>query len=136
MPTSPPTNALATSAAVSQRWPRIISSHAWPSMPTPVTDWLTATPEMLPIRPDSVAPIVPEWYTDRPTLAPGLIPETTRSNGAPNAPSRANMTHSAGGPFSDQASSMPSTGTRCASGWARCSAPTAAPAPENSRSGR
>jgi hypothetical protein len=74
-----------------------------------VTAWLTATPETPPLRPVSVAPIVPEWYTERPTLTPGLMPETMRSNGSPNAPSRANITHSAGGPLTAQEVSIPST---------------------------
>ena len=51
------------------------------------------------MRPGSAAPTVPEWYTDRPTLAPGLMPLTIRSNGGPNAPRRANITHNAGGPL-------------------------------------
>ena len=50
--------------------------------------WLTATPEMPPLRPDRQAPIVPEWYTLRPTLAPGLMPKTARANGPRQAPYR------------------------------------------------
>ncbi len=32
-----------------------MSSHAWPSTLKPLTDWLTATPEMLALRPVSGA---------------------------------------------------------------------------------
>ena len=100
-----------------------------------MTAWLTATPDMPPLRAVRQAPIVPEWYTDRPTLAPGLMPDTTRSNGSPNSPSRAYSTHSAGGPLSVHTSGTPSTSRRVTTGSNSCSAPTAAPAPENSRSG-
>ena len=37
--------------------------------------------------------------------------------------------------MTDHASSMPSTSTRRTSGWIRCRVPSAAPAPEYSRSG-
>ena len=47
--------------------------------------------------PVSTAPTVPECRTDRPTLTPRLMPETTRSGGGPKAPSAATITASAGG---------------------------------------
>ena len=58
--TSPSTNALATAAAVSHFCPINISSQPWPSMPNPVTAWLTATPDTPPLRAVSAAPMVPE----------------------------------------------------------------------------
>src|SRR3954452_19455413 len=89
---------------------------------------------MPPLRAVRAAPTVPEWYTARPTLAPGLMPDTTRSIG-PKRPKRANIVHSAGGPLMVHASSMPSSAVRRAWGWIRCSGPRAAPAPEYSVSG-
>ena len=44
----------------------------------------------------SAAPTVPEWSTERPTLTPWLIPDTTRSGRGPMAPSAPAMTESAG----------------------------------------
>src|SRR5262249_38971671 len=100
-----------------------------------VTSWLTATPVTPPLRAVMAAPTVPEWYTARPTLAPGLMPDTTRSNGGPNAPSRENITHRAGGPETVHTSSRPSRLTRWISGRMTLSAPTAQPAPLNSTLG-
>ena len=40
------TTAAPTVAADPQCWSLIISSHPWPSMPNPLTDWLTATPDV------------------------------------------------------------------------------------------
>src|SRR5829696_5294467 len=71
----------------------------------------------------------------RPTFAPGLMPDTMRSKRGPNAPRRENITHRPGGPVTAHASSTPSTRVLRTSGWIRCSAPSAAPAPEYSRSG-
>src|SRR6266545_3615540 len=63
------------------------------------------------------------------------MPDTTRSNGPPNTPSRENMTHNAGGPVTDQASGTQSISTRRTSGRIRWRVPSAVPAPEYSRSG-
>src|SRR6187200_313188 len=70
----------------------------------------------------------------RPTLAPGLMPDTTRSTG-PNTPRRANITHSPGVPLTVHASAIPSTAACLTSGCSRCRAPSAALAPEYSLSG-
>src|SRR6478735_373447 len=126
-----------TSAADSQCWPAIASSQACPSTPNPATDWLIATPETRPFRAVNAAPTVPEWYTARPTLAPGLMPDTTRSNGSPNAPSRENITHNAGGPVTAHTALAvhPSIRATRTSGRIRWRAPSDAPAPEYSVSG-
>jgi len=65
-------------------------------------------PVMPALRAVTAAPTVPEWYTLRPTFAPGLMPETTRSNGAPYRPNLERNTQSAGGPLMAHAVSMPS----------------------------
>src|SRR5207253_812337 len=44
------------------------------------------------------APTVPECTMARPVLTPGLMPDTTRSGGAPNPPRMAVSTARAGGP--------------------------------------
>ncbi len=131
----PSTTMSATCAAECHFWRSSISSQPCPSTPHESTAWEMAMPWMPPMRPVTAAPTVPEWYTDRPTLAPGLMPDTTRSNGSPKAPIRANITHSAGGPVTAHDSSMPSTVRRWISGCICHSAPIAADAPEYSVSG-
>ena len=44
----------------------------------------------------SAAPTVPEWSTERPTLTPWLMPESTRSGLGPTAPRAPAMTERAG----------------------------------------
>ena len=50
------------------------------------------------VRAVNAAPTVPEWITECPVLIPALMPDTTRSNGSPKAPSAAAITASPGGP--------------------------------------
>ncbi len=62
----------------------------------------------------SAAPTVPECSTERPTLTPRLMPESTRSGLGPTAPSAPAITASAGEASSPYAStpSAPSTKAR------------------------
>ena len=59
--TRPPTTAAATDAAVGHSCAASTSSQPWPSTPRSATSWLTATPEMPPLRAVIAAPTVPEW---------------------------------------------------------------------------
>ena len=70
-----------------------------------------------------------------PTLMPGLMPATTRSNGGPNAPRRANMTHRAGGPVTAQAQEGHRGGPGALPAGCGAGRPGTALAPEYSSSG-
>ena len=68
-------------------------SHGSGPSPTRSDTARALIPSWLAVR---AAPTVPEWSTDRPTLTPWLMPESTRSGLGPTAPSAPAITERAG----------------------------------------
>ena len=83
----------ATSSGMSATARSAADSHGSGPSPTRSETASALIPSWLAV---SAAPTVPEWSTERPTLTPWLMPESTRSGLGPTAPSAPAMTESAG----------------------------------------